>query len=390
MQTIKGIHYKTGQPIAVEVHNGIIKSIDVLDIETRYLPVIAPGMIDMQVNGYYGIDFNKDTLTVDDVVTITKLQLAQGVTTYFPTVITNSVECIKQSLNIIAQACNEFELVNSCIGGIHLEGPFISPLDGPVGAHNKRYVRAPDWDLFQQFNETAQHRIKIITLSPEWPQAIEFTRQCVKSNIIVSIGHTAASSQQIAAVVDAGATLSTHLGNGTHQTLPRHPNYIWDQLADDRLATGFIGDGFHLPLSVIKVILKVKADKAILVSDSVSLAGMPFGNYNEPVGGDVVLTADGKLHLAGKPDTLAGSAQTQLQALQKLYHQGLCSMAQAWDLASVNAAGFLKYGTINGLQVGAQANLALYYNNHKTLDIATTYKNGVQVYPEKLINTYTS
>jgi N-acetylglucosamine-6-phosphate deacetylase len=381
MQMIKGIHYKTGKLIGLEVDNGIIKNIaDLNEPSTLDLPFLAPGLTDLQVNGYGGIDFNSSTLTVEDVVKITKLLLTKGVTSYYPTIITNSSPKIIASLGTIAQACAQSGLVNDCIGGVHLEGPFISPMEGPVGAHDKQYVKAPDWDLFQEFNAAAQNLIKIVTLSPEWPGAAEFTRKCVEQGIIVSIGHTAATASEIAAVVDAGATLSTHLGNGTHQVLPRHPNYLWDQLAEDKLAAGFIGDGFHLPASVIKVILKVKANKAILVSDSVSLAGMQPGKYHEPVGGEVVLTADGKLHLAGKPSTLAGSAQTQLQAIQKLYQQEICSMAQAWDLASLNPDAFLNGLLPHGLEVGARADIVLFQTHHQTLNIEATYKSGILMY----------
>ncbi len=389
MHTIKATHYKTGQPIEVEVDNGIISSVEsVPGIAPDGLPLIAPGLIDLQVNGYFGIDFNSAALTVDDVVKVTKLLFVQGVTTYYPTIITNSTNHIKRLLSTIASACVKSELVAACIGGIHLEGPFISPLDGPVGAHDKQYVQAPDWDLFLEFYKAAGQRIKIITLSPEWPQSVEFTKRCVAQGIVVSVGHTSATAQQIAAVVEAGATLSTHLGNGTHQILPRHPNYIWDQLADDRLAAGFIGDGFHLPQSVIKVILKVKGSKALLVSDSVSLAGLSSGNYTEPVGGEVVLTDEGKLHLAGKPNTLAGSAQTQLQAIQKLYRQNLCTLPQAWDLASVNPAGFFNKSAQPGLQAGAKADFVLVYNDHISLTVAATYKNGVQVFTNNPYNPH--
>lgn len=228
-------------------------------------------------------------------------------------------------------------------------------------------------------NDAAEGLIRIITLSPEWPQAAHFTRQCVQRGIIVSIGHTAANTVQIERVVDAGAIMSTHLGNATHQVLPRHPNYIWDQLADDRLWAGFIGDGFHLPHQVIKVILKVKENKAILVSDSVSVAGMPPGNYTTPVGGHVVLTAEGKLHLEGKPGVLAGSAQTLAQAIKHLCKQELITLAGAWNLASVNPFSLMNKGR-TGLYKGCRADLVVFNDNDKAFSILATYKNGNKMY----------
>lgn len=385
-QLITGIHYQTGQPVQVAMQNGLIAGITAVDTgNAPNLPYLAPGLIDLQVNGYSGIDFNDVWLTVDDVETITNQLLAQGVTTYMPTVITNSSENIKKLMGTIAAACDQSALVSSCISGIHLEGPFISPCDGPVGAHDKQYIQAPDWGLFAEWNKASGNRIKIVTLSPEWPEAAAFTRQCVKHGVLVAIGHTAATTAQIDAVVEAGASMSTHLGNGSHQLLPRHPNYIWDQLADERLSAGFIGDGFHLPLSVIKVILKVKGAKAVLVSDSVSLAGKPAGNYHTPVGGDVVLTDDGKLHLSGRPGTLAGSAQTLIQAIAHLCNNNLCTMAGAVNLASVNPAALLGLAQQQGLQQGAPADFILFHKLPVGIHIIATYKRG-QLLHSSVIN----
>ena len=380
-QVITGVHYQTGQSIQIAVQNGLIKSITPSGTSNHaQLPYLAPGLVDLQVNGCNGVDFNDTSLTVENVTAITLQLLSQGVTTYLPTVITNSNHHIKMLLSVITEACNQSDLVSNCIGGIHLEGPFISLQEGPLGAHDKQHVRAPDWDLFEQWNAASGNRIKIVTLSPEWPEAAAFTRRCVERGIIVSIGHTAATTEQITAVVDAGAVMSTHLGNGSHQLLPRHPNYIWDQLADDRLSAGFIGDGFHLPASVIKVILKMKGQKAILVSDSVSLTGMPPGSYNTPVGGEVLLTNDGKLHLGGKPSTLAGSAQTLIQAVAHLYKNNISTLPDAINLASVNPASLLGLPHQTGLTEGAPADLILFYQRENALQIAATYKQGVLVH----------
>ncbi|RYE17420.1 MAG: N-acetylglucosamine-6-phosphate deacetylase, partial [Sphingobacteriaceae bacterium] len=194
MQTIKGIHYQTKEPVLVKIEKDFIKSICVLqEQELEKLPFIAPGLVDLQINGYKGIDFNHENLSVKEVYNITNQLLAQGVTTYFPTVITNSTQHIKKSLNTIAQACAASVLVDNCIAGIHLEGPFISPHEGPVGAHNPQYVCAPDWDLFKEFYQASEEKIKIITLSPEWPEAVDFTKRCVQQGVLVAIGHTAAN-----------------------------------------------------------------------------------------------------------------------------------------------------------------------------------------------------
>jgi N-acetylglucosamine-6-phosphate deacetylase len=375
MENIRALHYKTLEPIEVIIENGTVKRIVPLVTEVVGLPFIAPGLVDLQVNGFKGVDFNCTNTNTTDIINVTGELLRQGVTTYYPTIITNSIENIKTCLKHIAAAYKESATVSSCIGGIHLEGPFISTEEGPAGAHDKKFVRAPDWQLFKELNEVCDGMIKIITLSPEWPGAASFTRKCVREGIIVSIGHTAATGEQIDEVVNTGATMSTHLGNATHQVLPRHPNYIWHQLADERLATCFIGDGFHLPSAVIKVILKVKGEKSILVSDIVSLAGMPPGSYITPIGGSVILTSDAKLHLEGKPTTLAGSAKTLLQAVTNIYRQNLCSLAGAWDLASINPAYYID-GHQKILQEGSVADLVVFTEVNKEIVILCTYKNG--------------
>jgi N-acetylglucosamine-6-phosphate deacetylase len=172
--------------------------------------------------------------------------------------------------------------------------------------------------------------------------------------------------------------MSTHLGNAAHQLLPRHPNYIWHQLADERLWACFIGDGFHLPAAVIKVILKVKGEKSILVSDIVSLAGMPPGNYTTPVGGSVILTADAKLHLTGNAHMLAGSAKTLLQAIAHIHNQGLSPLADTWNFASVNPTRLLNPNQ-TFLQEGSIADLVLFNKVDKEISILGTYKNGAKM-----------
>jgi N-acetylglucosamine-6-phosphate deacetylase len=359
-QLLSGIHYRTHEPVDVRMQSGIIT-----DIQKRKqapgetLPFIGPGLVDMQVNGFAGVDFNNAALTVEGVITITRSLLQLGVTTFYPTVITNADETIRTILRTIDRACETSPLVASCIGGVHLEGPFISPEEGPLGAHPKAHVKPPDWSLLTSFMEASGGRIRLITLSPEWPGSADFIRQCVAYGLLVAIGHTAANPAQIQEAIDAGARLSTHLGNASHQHLPRHPNYIWEQLAQDELAASVIADGFHLPPSVLKVIFRMKAEKAILISDSVSLGGMPAGNYQSPVGGEVVLTDQGKLHLAGKPTVLAGSAQPLLWGINQVVRLQLASLTQAWEMASVNPTRLLNLPQQGGLTIGAPADLVL-------------------------------
>ena len=134
----------------------------------------------------------------------------------------------------------------AAIAGLHIEGPHISPEDGPRGAHPQHCVRPPDVDEFHRWQEASNGSVKLVTVSPEWPESPGYIEAVVREGVVVAIGHTKATTDQIRDAVNAGATLSTHLGNGAHSMLPRHPNYLWDQLAEDRLAASFIADGIHL------------------------------------------------------------------------------------------------------------------------------------------------
>jgi N-acetylglucosamine-6-phosphate deacetylase len=375
---LTGQDLTTGAHLAIETHNGCIRRISAAAGSAD--AYIAPGLVDIQVNGYAGYDFNTAPLPDDLVAAVTRRLWQTGVTNYLPTVITNRPETIDNILAAIARACDANPLVNASIAGIHLEGPFISPEDGPRGAHAKEFVREPDWNLLERWQSASGGRIKIVTLSPEWPEALDFIRKCARSGITAAIGHTAATPEEISQAVAAGARLSTHLGNGAHVTLPRHPNYIWQQLAEDDLAISMIADGFHLPDSVLKVFSTVKREKALLISDSSYLAGMPPGEYHTHIGGDVVLTAAGKLHLAASPALLAGSARPLLQGVWHMTDKGLATLSDAWQLASTRPAGLLNLAAANGLTADAPANIVRFRLEADAIFILATYLQGQLVY----------
>jgi len=370
-----------GAPISIRISGGRLTEVTTLSpepVRDSALPIAAPGLIDLQINGYRGFDLNQSPMPPDTLGEIARLLWRDGVTTFFPTIITNTPEAIRQAMSAIAQACGRDDDARRAVGGIHLEGPFISPQDGPRGAHSRDHVSPPDWDEFCRWQEAGGGRIRILTMSPEWPGSADFIARCVKSGVTVSIGHTAATVQQIREAVAAGARMSTHLGNGCHLMLPRHPNYLWEQLAQDDLWSCMIADGFHLPDEVIKVIMKVKGEHAMLVSDAVSLTGMPAGEYTMPVGGGVVLTAEGKLHLADNDQLLAGSARTLLNGVEHLVNHGLATRAQAWEMASTRPASLMNLPA--GLMTGAAADLVLLGENGDRISVLRTYKAGALVY----------
>lgn len=377
LTVLEGLDYKSGNPVRVTISEGKIREVAPVQEEADgSLPWIAPGLVDLQINGYFGIDFNTLPLTTEAVQEVTRRIAKLGVTSYYPTVITNSPEDIERLVGIIAEACDSDPLTGQCIAGIHVEGPFISPEDGARGAHSKEYVTAPDWELFQRWQNAAGGRIRILTLSPEWDNAPEFIAKCSAEGVTVSIGHTSATPEQIRAAVAAGARMSTHLGNGAQLMLPRHPNYIWEQLASDELSPCAIADGFHLPESVLKVFLKAKAEQLMIVSDAVFLSGLAPGEYDTHIGGKVVLTPEGRLHTAHNPNILAGSAQMLPFNIEHLVRSKLCTAAQAWEMASTRPAAFMGLPAAQGLNEGAPADLVLYNWEEDKLMVREVYKNG--------------
>lgn len=377
---IEGFDYGMGKPIRISMVSGLISEVGASTSDLDPTLFVAPGLVDLQINGYHGIDLNETDLKPEDILEMTRLLWQQGVTTYFPTIITNSDANIKQLLKTISQACEMFPEVDASIGGVHLEGPFISPEDGPRGAHPKLDVQAPDWNLFAGWQDASGNRVRMITLSPEWPGTEDFIRKCVAFGVNVSIGHTAANPEQIRQAVDAGAKLSTHLGNGAHHMLPRHPNYIWEQLAAESLWTTMIADGFHLPDSVLKVFLKVKPETSILISDATSFAGLAPGVYSGHIGGEVELSQEGRLFVKGSPQYLAGSAQMLLWSINHLVGKKILPLTKAWDLASLKPVSFINNRVENAFQIGSPADLVLFREAPGEIEIVQTIKSGKAVF----------
>lgn len=333
--------------IATDVITGAAVRVPI-DAPDRPNLFVSPGWVDIQVNGFGGHDFNAPGARPDDVIAATHLLRREGVARFLPTVITQSAERIARSLRAIAAACAEDAAVRAAVLGVHLEGPYLSPVDGARGAHPLAHIRPPDWDEFTQFQGAAGGRIRLVTLAPEVPGAIPFIARLVREGIVVAIGHTLADGDAIARAVDAGATLSTHLGNGAPALLPRHPNVIWDQLAEDRLWASAIFDGHHLPASVMKVLVRAKGvERVVLTSDAAALARMPPGVYHDQLGGSVELRPDGRLVLLGTP-YLAGSASSLKDGVENAVRLAGCTLAQACRMASLNPLAVLGLAADSG------------------------------------------
>ncbi len=281
------------------------------------------GLVDLQVNGYKGIDFSGTDLTRDDFVPACRSVLGAGTTAFLPTIITSAAEVYERNLPIMAEVAQSEEFRGRLLG-IHVEGPFISAQDGARGAHNAEWTAKPDIAYLDKLIAWAEGKIKLLTISAELEGAQKLASHAASRGIAVSLGHQMATEEDLRNLVRAGAVSLTHLGNGVPGVLPRHENPIWAGLANDDLVAMIITDGHHLPVSVLKTVIRTKgADRCVVVSDASSLAGLEAGTY-EVMGEKVVLEEGGRLY---NPETgyLAGSSSTMLECMNHLASLGLIS-----------------------------------------------------------------
>ncbi|MFC1432546.1 N-acetylglucosamine-6-phosphate deacetylase [Streptacidiphilus sp. N1-3] len=367
----------TGRPLAVTVRGGLIAAIGPGPADESHW--LAPGLIDLQVNGFAGHDLNAEDTTPETVAALTRALHRHGVTTFVPTVVTASHRRIARALATIAAARRQDPLVRHSIPYAHLEGPHLSAQDGPRGVHPAEHIRPPSIEEFERWQQAADGLVGMVTLSPHYDEAPAYTAELTRRGVHVAIGHTHADPDQITAVADAGARLCTHLGNGAHAVLPRHPNYLWTQLADDRLTAGFIADGHHLPADTLTAMVRAKGpQRSLLVSDAVALAGMPPGRYLTPVGGSVELGADGRLGQTGTP-FLAGAARGLADGVAQAVVSARLGLGEALQLATGNPGRFV--GGRGRLEPGAHADLLRFAwsPGSRTLTADTVLVRGQQV-----------
>jgi N-acetylglucosamine-6-phosphate deacetylase len=352
-------HYATGELIDVVTGGGRILALESPagepDLSAGW---VAPALFDLQINGCDGHSFNSERLSADAVRHVVAVCRRHGLGGLCPTLVTNSFEALSHGLGTLRRARELDADVARSVPAIHLEGPYISAEDGPRGAHPLRHVRPPDWDEFRRLQDAAGGLIRLLTLAPEHDGALPFIECLTAAGVVVALGHTAASGERIRDAVRAGARLSTHLGNGSHAVLPRHPNYIWEQLADDGLWASVICDGHHLPPSVVRCVVRVKTPaRTVLTCDASSLAGLPPGRYRE-------WDQDFEVHPAGKvvvPGTsyLAGSwAFTDVCVGNVIRFAGV-SLADAVDMAGARPRQLLGLPP-RRLEPGQPAELVLF------------------------------
>ncbi|WP_157941262.1 MULTISPECIES: N-acetylglucosamine-6-phosphate deacetylase [Arenibacter] len=375
---IEGVLYSDEGLVSLSTTNGKITGINRLnkegDVPKMYL---APGLIDVQINGFMGVDFSGPDLTVEGIRKATKALWKAGVTTYFPTIITSDFNRMKKNFAVLAQAQKDPE-IGSSIPGFHLEGPYISPLPGFRGAHLEKYIKNPDWEEFQELQRAANNGIKLITLAPELEGAIPFIRKCVTNGIIVALGHHNGSATDIGQAIDAGAKMATHLGNGCANEINRHHNPLWPQLADDRITPSLIADGFHLTKEEVRSFYKVKGpDRTILVSDALDLAGLPPGEYTR---GERTLLLTPNVVKLPKENVLAGAASPISACVGVIMDYTQCTIKDAIQMASTNPARMFSLKELGEIEQGKKADLILFQLVDNKVIIQKTFVSGQLVY----------
>ena len=294
---------------------------------------------DLQVNGYLGVDFSSEELTEEPFVEACRALLATGTTGFLPTMITAAPALYRRNLGIMCRAIEKAGLQQQ-LPGFHLEGPFISGVDGARGAHAVQWVHPPDAGLLEDLIRWSCGRLRLLTMAAEVPGAANLCQYAVSKGIRVSLGHQLATYEQIAALEAAGASAMTHLGNALPHQLPRHDNPVYAGMLLDGLTAMIIADGFHLPAHLIRLILKVKTPaRAILVSDLSPIAGLPPGRYHT-LGNPAELRSNGHLF---NPETgfLVGSGSTLSAAAQYLLDQQLATPTEIHQMAVINPRRYL-------------------------------------------------
>ncbi len=352
---LRARHFQSKQPLAITIANHRVQSVTPTE-DHGDLPWIAPSFFDIQINGCLGRGFVSPNLTIEDVGIIARACRSHGIGGFLPTLITNSFELIDHGLATVVRACERDPELKRMIPGFHLEGPYLSGEDGPRGAHPRDAIRDPDWDEFARWQETARGRIRMMTVAPERTGAIPFIEKLTSSGVIVAIGHTAATGEEIHAAVQAGAKISTHLGNGCHAMMKRHPNVLWEQLACNGLWASFIPDGHHLPASFVQCLVRMKGSHTVITCDAGNLAGLPPGRYRE-WGTELDVLPGGKIVVPGTP-YLAGSGCFTDTCVSEVRRMTGMVLADAIAMASIRPRELLGLD-IPMIEVGERASFVL-------------------------------
>ena len=291
------------------------------------------GFVDLQVNGYAGLDFNSDDYSQADLARLCDRLRNDGVHQILATIITAPLPQMIARIERLVSMIENDPGIASMIAGIHIEGPFISPEPGYVGAHPASAVRPAEIDLAARLLDAGRGHVKLVTLAPEFDDACHVTKWLTEKKIVVAAGHSNASLTCLQRGIDAGLRLFTHLGNGCPPALPRHDNIIQRVLSlADRISISFIADSHHVPCFALKNYLSlVPSENIIIVTDAISAAGLGPGRYQ--LGDQTVEVDEAGAAWSADRTHFAGSAATMPQMVAVLKSIGITAeLISKWTM----------------------------------------------------------
>ena len=323
-------HYANQQPVIVRWKDGQLVAVDhaPLDATTRYW--IAPPLTDLQVNGYAGVDFQKNGINSDDLVRASLAMARDGAPAYLLTLITDNWESLTARLRHLKGLRDASPELRKHIAGWHVEGPFLSGEPGFRGAHNASVMIDPSLEKMMELKSIVGSDPLLLTLAPEREGSLEAIRFAVASGITVSLGHSNASADRIREAVSAGARGYTHLANGCTQQLDRHDNIVWRVLDAPDIVPSLIPDGIHVSPQLFRLVHKVLPPGRIYyTTDAMSAAGAPPGRYSigkveVEVGADQIVRQPGQTNFAG-------SALRPIQAIERAARMLDRHWGSVWD-----------------------------------------------------------
>ncbi len=281
------------------------------------------GTVDLQVNGYVGVDFNDPQVTIAAIAKAAAAMRQDSVATALPTIITASPVVMTACIANLQRAIAEDQEVAQVFRGIHVEGPFLSPRPGYIGAHPVEHARTQDLSLLAELIDAGQGLVRLLTLAPEVDVDGRLTEYCVERGIVVSAGHTDASLAELDRCIAAGLSLFTHLGNGCPREMDRHDNIIYRALRRaDRLRYTLVADGFHVPETLFRNLLAwVPMERLAVVSDAISAAGLGPGTYQlgarqVTIGVDRAAREPGGQHFVGSASTMRDADRWLAETVQ--------------------------------------------------------------------------
>ena len=337
----------------VTVEDGQIAHIEA-GLPNESSDTLTASFLDVHVHGAISYDFM--AANAREIGSVGRFLASKGVGAYLPTTVTGPIDLTLRALETLANAIEDAERPRDVAApvGIHLEGPFVSHVKR--GVHPEKYILGPSVELFDRLQQAARGHIRLMTIAPELPGALEVIRHASAAGVRVSMGHSNGTEAEALSGIEAGAASGTHAFNAMRAISQREPGILGTLLDADALYAEAICDGVHVHPALIRLWLKAKgADRAILVTDGMSATGMPDGMYT--LGDFAVEVKDGVCMSQG---TLAGSVLTMDQAVANVVRFTGSSLAVAVGLASKNPARMLGMEELTRLEVGCPANFNLY------------------------------